>query len=207
MNEHVWLSDATRSPSLAKGFFADFEKGLSRQEEIDLTYHTMRQMFNGKLLPTKEMPKKFYYSIPEVFDEDLPGFFHTQYLFFKNDVADIFREFDLGSAYFLPVKLFQNDRATPIEQEVSVLCIGNTKDTVMIDETRRIKQKKHGIYNLPFMPKNNEVVALKSALEGPDVWIDPRIGQGIFFLSEPLANKLIKAGLKKKFALLQTKTI
>lgn len=207
MSTQIWFSDAVRGLDLAKGFFADFGEGKSREEEGELHYHTMREMHQGKLLPDEELPRFFFRSTPEQFDEELPSFFHTGFMFFKTDLVDLLKSFDMGDAFFRPARLFQNDLVTPIDQEVFLLWIGNAKETVVVEKTDRIEEKWHGTYHLRFMPKDDQIVTYAAAADGPDIWVDPRISHGGFFVTDRLANALIKAGMKSKLELIRTQTV
>lgn len=154
------------------------------------------------------MPSKFYHSSPrKSFKRSVPDFFITQYFFFKDSVVDIFRQFDMGGGYFHPISLYQWDRTTFIADDVYTLCFGNAKDTVIIDETPNMRDAYDDFFRLPFMPEDGEIITRRSALDGPDIWGDPKIKGSVFFLSGRLAGALISAGLKDKMGLVRTTSI
>lgn len=113
----------------------------------------------------------------------------------------------MGTGYFHPVQLVQWDRTTPVSDDLSVLCMGNAKDTVVIEKTEGIRHWYYDVYNLPLFAKDGQITTRASALEGPDVWCDPHIGKQKFFLSSRLADALIAAGHKKRMGLVPTTTV
>ncbi|PID36911.1 MAG: hypothetical protein CR993_02805 [Rhodobacterales bacterium] len=200
-------------------FFPDFElprtpeeiaKGFSSQEEGDKHYELLRRIDGGELVPKEEMPRRFFHSANDQVEMKLPIVFNTPFLLLKDKAIRIFKEFDLGNAYFHPVELFHFDRTTPVKgQNVSMICIGNVKDTVRVDQSQRIKLRRPNnpnVYKISVFVEDDEVVTKASALNDPDIWIDPRIHNAWFF-SDRLAQALIKAGLKETLRMVRTKTI
>lgn len=207
MSDCIWVSDTSQISLSDFGFFPDFNGGSDRDAEEEMSQDLRRRLSSGESIPKDQMPKKFYHSAANKFERTLPDFFITGVFFFKEPISSIFRVFDMGSGYFHPVQLVQWDRKTLVADDVSVLCIGNAKDTVMIEETKGIKHWYHDIYNLPLFAKDGQIVTRRSALGGPDLWCDPHIGKQKLFLSPRLADALIAAGHKKCMGLVPTTTV
>lgn len=208
MSDCIWLCDKHMGIRKEFGFFPDFNRGVDRSAEVEMSYELLRRVGLGESIPRNEMPDRFFHSAANTFAEDIPEYFVTQNFFFKDSIADIFREFNLGGGYFHPVAFFQWDRETLIADDVYVLCPGNEKRTVDFDSTKRITDTyDEGIFQLPFRPKNDEIVTYETAADGSDIWVDKRFMGNYFFLSPRLADAIIDAGLKKQFGLVSTKTI
>ncbi|WP_095587527.1 hypothetical protein [Actibacterium ureilyticum] len=208
MSEQIWMSTGMRGgSSFEHGFFPDFGPELEDQAEVDKTYEITRRVGAGEVVPKDEMPTKFYHSRNEHFDEKLPGFFGPVNFLFTPKIIETFNRYDMGNGYFLPVQLYQFDRTTPIEQEASILCIGNAKDTVRRDETPRMRPYYDDVFSLSGVAREEEdfVRTKASALQGADIWADPHIDDA-WFMSEGLAKALIKAGLKNTLNIVRTKT-
>ena len=207
MSDCIWVCNARKDSLGDFGFFPDYNGGEDRDAETDLTYDRLRRISAGEVVPKDEMPNKFFHSTTKDFKGTLPDFFEVQHFFFKDTIASIIRNSNMGDGYFHPCKLFQWDRTTEIAQDLFVLCIGNAKDTVVIEKTEHIAEWYDDIYRLPFRPKDGQIVCRSSALQGPDIWCDPHIGGSYFFLKPQLADALIVAGMKERMGLVPTTTI
>jgi len=189
------------------GFFPDYNGGKDRDSEIERSYEIQRRISYGEAIPKSEMPDKFFHSSARKFEESIPDFFVTQHFFFKDPIADIIRGFDMGGGYFQPTQFVQWDRATPITDDVFALCVGNAKHTVNLEQTKGMREGSNDTLIFPLRLKDGQIVTHSTALAGPDIWCDPKIGKECFFLSPRLADALILAGHQKQMGLLATKTI
>lgn len=207
MSDCIWLCEKGMGIGQPWGFFPDTNRGTDGEAEIKATYDIIRRISDGEAIPKNEMHDRFYHSGAEFFDKKIPDFFITQHFFFKQPIADIVPSFDMGNGYFQPTKFYQWDRTTLIADDVFVMCPGNAKETVNVEETPGVSVDFPNILNLPFMPDDDSITTYRQAMDGPDIWVDPRFGGCYFFLSARLADALIAAGLKKRLGLVATKTI
>ena len=203
MTDHVWLCDAYRRSSLIRGFDNDELPGVDVLE-------MRRQSKAGVSLPRSYFPTEMHYYKKIEFRGRLPQYFtNGSYMFINRKAADIIRRFDMGGGALFPVALFQYDRVTPIEADIHILCIGNAKDTVVLDQTKGITQPypREYLFDLPLYlgDEEDEFAVRKDAAAGPDLWADPKMMGGYFFMSNRLAEALISAGMKKAFDLRRTK--
>ena len=115
-------------------------------------------------------------------------------------MADIIRQFDLGHTNLYPTKVFRKDRRTPIGDRWVCINFGNIKKAyVSGGPNRRPEIEKAEIrHSTPIMLKDNIFILNFEALKGPDIWVDPQIGD-TFFVSDGLAKALKAAGLARTF--------
>lgn len=103
------------------------------------------------------------------------------------------RRFDLGRTILKPVRMISETGA--IDKSYELLATAKVRPT--IDDARSEPIPRRAVRRLPLRTEDPElhsgVMALPSALEGPDIWTDPGIG-GTLFVSDRLAKALIEAG-------------
>ena len=138
-------------------------------------------------------------------DKPLPHLFEAAGQWFVSDkAARIINQFDLGSGALYPVGegVFRKDRTTRVPGDYFCWIFGNTKEAFLPDETPR--KEAFGIggktWCMPDKPVDGDVAITRSAIVGPDVWVDPGLFKAIF-LSGPLGDALQEAGMGKAFRL------
>ncbi|WP_157033336.1 hypothetical protein [Loktanella sp. S4079] len=204
MTDHIWMCDAQRHTQFVRGFSADLDDGepqvFSRQEKDD----TFSKNDMGIPLARDRFPEKVYWRNKWKFDKSLPQFFHSGFIFINEKAANILRDHDLGQGALYPVDLFENDRVTPIEANILTLCIGNQKDTVLLDQSENMKRlwPRHDFFSPQLWVEDDNIVVDRSCLEGPDLWADPKI-KFVFFMSDRLGQALIKARMKNAVKLVR----
>lgn len=113
------------------------------------------------------------------------------------------RQFDLGGGGLYPVKVLKKDRETPVGGEWFCINFGNRKEAFLVSESTPLEQ----LYIRPgekgWFPdatlKDNDIAVSKEACTGPDIWIDPQVGDAIFF-SDALGKALKGAKADKGFS-------
>jgi hypothetical protein len=129
-------------------------------------------------------------------------FFGFGYWVVSGEVADVMQRFDLGSGNLYPTKVFRKDRKTPIGDRWYCLNFGNVKKAYKsggVDPMPHVQMPY--IYHIPpTILKDNDYTLSSDALSGPDIWVDPQIGN-TFFVSDGLARALKEAGVAKPFGL------
>ena len=118
------------------------------------------------------------------------------------------RQFDLGEGALYPTKLFQNDRTTPVEGEYFCLNFGNQKQAFVPEysPTANKPYPTQDIWQLALNPKDDDIAVTKTAMVGPDLWVDPDL-RNAFFLSDPLVQALKAAKLTRRFGLRKCRVI
>ncbi|MEM7523941.1 MAG: hypothetical protein AAF360_09340 [Pseudomonadota bacterium] len=97
--------------------------------------------------------------------------------------------FGLGETQFFPLRLNEYDQKTPRPDKLHLYNLAATKDTLIPEESDKAKQP-YGEHsqkrNLSGASKRIAVSA--SALEGADMWIDPKLMDLVFF-----SDRLVRA--------------
>ena len=198
MSEHVWMCNPHMNLRNSRGFWAGLftdevpNKFFANQGEI------ITKMFSGQPFKAEDLPSEFYYYEKTKFKQSLPQIFNATYVFVNEKAAEIFHAHDLGGGGLYPITLFENDKVTEIPANICILNCGNAKDTVLVEESKAIEpfEAIEGTYrtSLP-KPEDDDVVVSADCLEGPDIWVDPRMYE-CFFVSDRFGRALIKAKLK-----------
>jgi hypothetical protein len=162
----------------------------------------------GEPLKAESFPAEIY-GAPSATESDyrLPNIFHAgSFWVVSKAAANVLRQFDLGAGGLYPVKVFKKDRQTALGDEWFCINFGNRKETVIVPESSTFMREHYirpgGVKG--WVPKatieDGDIAVSKAACSGPDIWVDPQIGDA-FFLSDALGTPLKKAKADKGFFL------
>jgi hypothetical protein len=203
MSSTVWISTAMADPSNLRPLTHDLGETEMRDAAID--WGTSNN--NGDPMGAEFFPKEIWsFTSAEEKDYKLPHIFRAgTFWVVSAAAAAVLRQFDLGQGALYPVKVFKKDRETPIGDGWFCINFGNQKSAFLPQETVRARKtyiRDGGVEGwTPRLPYNdNDFTVSTAALPGPDIWIDPKVGDA-FFLSDALANALKKAKVHKGFSL------
>ncbi|MFT6943435.1 MAG: hypothetical protein ACJAUW_000004 [Yoonia sp.] len=198
MSEYVWMCNPHMNLRNSRGFWPGLftdevpNKFFASQGEI------MTKMLAGQPFEAEELPTKFFHYMKPKFKQSLPQVFHSTYVFVNEKAADIFRAHHLGGGGLYPITLYENDKITEIPANICIVNYGNAKDTVILEKSKSIEPfaAVEGTYrtSLP-EPEDDDIVVSADSLEGPDIWVDPKM-YGCFFVSDRFGRALIKAKVK-----------
>ncbi len=108
---YIWVSNVLNDSSLVVGTDVDSEESARKS------------IFKREYPANKDLPARLYaHYKDEAFDKGLPELFTggggTK---ISPKLADIFRQFNLGSGRTCPLKLYLHDRKTPVDLEIFLL--------------------------------------------------------------------------------------
>lgn len=122
----------------------------------------------------------------------------------NKEIHDLIHQFDTGNAVFVETRfVVYPGLDVPVPDNRFAMLPGNPRETIVIDKSSAYEPPA---LVLPFgklsrFPEPGGIVATRKALAGPDIWCDPRIGSGQFFMSGRLVAALETAGFKDDFLL------
>lgn len=208
MSEQVWVCDAARDSKLIRGFWTTINNENAATSDVDKDAALVRKIEAGEDILKSELLSRLYHSRPSDFQGKLPSIFHSLFMVIDGEAADLIGSHDTGRAIISKLELYQNDQATKIPGDFFLLCPGNPMRTVDLEITKGIKKRfpRHELYDLPLFFDDKTLVTLPREENGFDIWVDPLIRGGPFFVSDKLAKALEKAGLKKAFRLSRAAT-
>jgi hypothetical protein len=197
MNSHVWVSDCSADSTLIKMVTADIV-----ENDFEAAVQASRMQKKGMAVPVHMLPKQIWVDKGRSRIKGLPAFFYGNgYWIVSRKAADILSRFNLGDGGLYPVQMFQSDRTTPVDGEFLCLNLGAQKSAFLPEKSPRAFQRPGlEVWSLPSSEKDDVLHVRASAIDGPDVWRDPRVRSG-FFVSEALGGALKKAGMAKAFRL------
>ena len=199
-----WASRIFCDSTLIKGFWNNL-----LDEDEDQAVDAMRRNKDGETLTASRFPSEFFVkrsgksfrSFPEIFNAG--GFWVV-----TGRTAEVLRQFDLGQTSLYPTKFFKYDRKTPFERDFFCINFGEKKDA-FVPELSTAEKKPWmdtDIWKRPVYPKDDQLVLSPAALEGVDLWMDPRLWEGLF-LSDRLVSALRAAKLTRRFGLKKCRVI
>lgn len=202
MSNAVWVSDAHGDTRLIKPFdsalrFSDFERALQ----------TARRYNRNEALAPGEFPDTYYGKyrnrrMPRQPDLFLAGGFWCV----SAACADVLRRFDLRPGGLHPVRLFQNDRETPVEGEYFGLGFGAVKHALLPDQSKMDCREMSERWSLRSTAEDDDVAVTPAVLEAADLWTDPKLFLG-FFVSDRLAQALKAAKVARNFRLKRCRVV
>jgi hypothetical protein len=206
MTDFAWMSVASVNLDVAFSLSCEaIEADTPPGKEAVLD--AMRKNKGGQPIPAGVLPSTFF-AWRDRHDERKPltkkmsplalSGFH----FVTSEAADVLRQFDLGGCRLHPVEVLMEDRKTPLPGSYFVLDFDSWKDVFLPDQSPEFKSPRGvvGAWMPSFSIKDDVVALSKAAQSGADLWWNPNIW-GAFFLSDPLAQALKKAGVDKPFSL------
>ena len=202
MSDYVWVSTLFKSGRLERGWNIDlFHDGKTGDGSL---YSANK---SGLPIEPNFRPHKIWADDVQARIEKLPPVFNIGYaILVIEDLSQLFCGFDLGQGGLLPMDkgIFQADEKSKYERDYCSWVIGNQKSSVILDRTEaKMKLNPLGqVWDLEDDSSlgDDKVVVDRSALEGPDQWVDPQL-QGSLFLSQKLGDRIWSAGYRKDFFL------
>ena len=208
MSEHIWISTP---PSLFETHFGFHwppsmaDRGarialsdalkLDSEKGVPLAADRFPDTLETQFTPTPGDPHKSKLPVK------LPHFVKWICPVISKDIADILRQFDIGATNLYPVAMRRADNGTTYDQDFFILNVGVAKDTLVHDQSRGLKEYKLAWTFYRYRSPQEDGLAVKrSVLDGSDVWLDPILRGGMFFVSDRLHNALSHAGLAAPLA-------
>lgn len=200
MKDFIWYVQAATDMTLARGYLPLGENGPDKLAFFQGLSVLAARIEKGEALTAADLPSEY-----EVVRSDpsrnlnLP-MWHSSFVHVREDVAAVLRRFDLGQTVLAPIRIAMADD-TGVNTEFCLLAVGNRKPTV---DPEQSAPKKYGRMRWgPFRSDtgvDKTVVALRSVLEGPDIWRAPEVAESIF-VSDRLGQALLAEEWGKKLKL------
>lgn len=197
------------TPSISAGYQRPFTNsfvGTDKQKD-GLVWSERNGV--GEPLPADCFPAEIYatakarndsaYKLPHLFSE-------ASFWVVSQTVFDVLQSYDLGQGNLYPVRVLKADRLTPVGGAWYCLNFGNRKQSLLVEQSVRMYDTYIYGGTKAWQPKaaikDGDIVLDRTALDGPDIWIDPLLASS-FFLSGSLGQALRKAKVDKSFHLHQ----
>jgi len=200
----VWVSHAMMAAGMTKSFIHDVYL-----ENAERAIDTARRNQEGVPFPADRFPKEMFGKYPDKKHKKQPDIFNAGGFWTVSSVfADVLGQFNLGQTSLYPTKLFQFDRVTLVEGEYFCLNFGETKDAFESAHSPNARKPypTQDIWRLPLDVKHDDIAVNETALEGVDLWIEPRVTRA-FFLSSGLVEALREAKVTRRLGLSRCRVV
>lgn len=154
-------------------------------------------LFEGRAMPAGSSPGRFVGAYSDlVVGPPASAIFNVGgWMAATEEAASVFRQFDLGDGGLVPVEFYQNDQTTRIEGDYFILNIGAIKSAFLPKKSRRVRRNMFIKDRWSSSDiRDLDIAVDKSALEGPDLWVDSRVYTH-FFVSDALGQALLERDL------------
>ncbi|MEM5585777.1 hypothetical protein WNZ15_25180 [Roseibium sp. AS2] len=130
----------------------------------------------------------------------------------KGKLAELLKDFDLGNGELIEFPIYEMDKTTQLPGPFYFLNFGSQKDCFIPDETKDSRligrNKKTGVelWGAATEPADEDIAVASSAIEGADLWVDPKLN-GKIFMSGRLHDAIEVAKLKIDFRFAKTRIL
>lgn len=215
MTEHVWVSDLIgNEASIVAEVRGRFGPGGRAADGADI-------IESGQPAPSGYGPIKLWDADTSTEDQHsgypvniaqaVPDIFYGGGFWIVSErVAEILNRYDLGEGGMFPISdgLYLKDEVTKIPGNFFSWIVETKKSSY--DPESSINVRKHKIAGLwdkmPDMPSDGDIAVSRSALQGPDTWLDDGLFKSLF-MSGRLGDAFDAAGLKKTLFLYRARVI
>jgi hypothetical protein len=176
----VWVSRAMMDSTLIKSFFHSDVYFADKELALD----AMRRTERSDPLPADRYPKEIYAKYPDKWMSRQPDIFTASgFWAVSAALAELLRQFNLGRTALYPTRLFQHNRKTLVDGDYFCLGFGETKEVFLPHQSPRARKPypERDLWKLSLDPKDDDLAVSTRALDGADLWMDPKVLGG----SEP----------------------
>jgi len=201
VDDEIWISNIFHDSTNVRG------------TDIDRSEPGWTALRERQSVSEEELPLRLYADVRDETFSNLPPVFHGGGgLKLSSPVAAVLRQFDLGKAFLAPARLYLYDRRTPVDQEYFVYASYERKDAFVPELSRDVRRPSRQkddpprYWKMPWEPKDGDIALREAALEGADMWMDPKLF-GSLFMKGRLVASLQQAGFAKIFSLTRCRVV
>jgi hypothetical protein len=215
MPDEIWVSTVGSNSQLfdklgirEKHFGQDwappkFEMGTPTEEQAKRFNRHAR----GEKLRRDEFVEAAYVFDPKRWSRVKDLFAVDGFFCVKGKLAELLKRFDLGNGELVEFPIYEMDKTTRLPGPFYFLNFGSQKDCFLPGESKNarmlVRNKEAGveIWKRPIEPEDGDIAVSASALDGADIWIDPKLNS-VIFMSGPLhdAIEAAKLGIDFRFS-------
>ena len=217
----VWVSRVLsnhvlgRKPGFVPKFFEHDWPDLSSVQPVSSPemIDAMEQHIKGVKLERQDFPEACCVFDEKRFKRVRDLFFVQGFTAVKGKLADLLPHFDLGEGgELVPFTIYNDDKITPKEGPFFFLNYAARKDTLVPEQTQKIREfyriKADGVmlWKNEFEWADGDVVVTEEALNGADLWFEKQLHMSLF-VSDRLAKAITQAKLNFDFGLLRCEVV
>ncbi|MEM1051263.1 MAG: DUF1629 domain-containing protein [Pseudomonadota bacterium] len=195
MAQKIWMCDTQKKLESQKKVESDW---FADEAQWDKLTASRRANEAGKVLARHDFPPSIYGQASATErDYDFPDVFVVNAQLVVSDrFTEVMDAFDFGSGSLLEVPHFKKDKTTPIPGKWFFLNFGNAKNAFVPEQSERIRKiEGTEFWTIKSFQKPDNLAFNASALEGPDIWVEPKC-PSVFFMSDRLYSAIRKAKLQ-----------
>jgi hypothetical protein len=197
VEDEVWISEAPmRSENVKLTFHSFVTQDKVFDERFEFADASMKRNEAGEPLGPEHFPEHVYSNCTsQAAKQTFSDLFISRgYIVVSEAAARILRGIDLGAGALYPVRVTLADQQTPVGEGWYCLNFGNVQQSVVREESRGLMQARPGVWLLSAYRKAGDVAVSRDVIDGPDIWVDPRVVGG-FFVSGRLGAMIEQARL------------
>jgi len=201
VGDEIWISSIFNDSTIVHG------------TDIDRSEPGWIALKERQSVSEEELPLNIYAHYKDETFRNLPPVFHGGGgLKLSAPIAAVLRQCDLGKAFLIPAQLYLYDRRTPIDKKYFIYASYERKEAFVPELSRDVRTNPYDktdpppYWNMPWEPKDGDIAVRETALEGADMWMDPKL-DGSLFMKGRLVAALQQAGFEKIFSLTRCRVV
>ena len=200
----IWHSDCLNIGNHNPPEFLERINENTASDRVDTSHRLQR----GFPVERQELAKYFSTKHASFDNAPLPDFFSLSGPCMTEAFADVLRGFDLGEAVFYPIDIYCADGETLRPEKYLIMNLRSQKICVDFEQSHRraFTRMSNGLWMHMALQPDGRVAVNRSALDGPDLWYDPRALSGLFF-SDRLKRAVEASGLAPHFRFFRCKLV
>lgn len=166
----------------------------------------------GETLTREDFPEASYVFSEKHFKRARDLFYAGGFFAVKGKLAEVLAQFDLGTGGLIPYPIYQEDKVTELEGPFFLINFGAQKQSFLPSESQKVEPfftlERHGfeVWNAKFGLEDGDIAVSTAALDGPDLWFEPRLRNKIL-LSGALVDAIKTARVKVDLSLTQCRVV
>lgn len=178
----------------------------------DGVFENMLLHAKGIKLSREIFPEASYIFDEKRFNRSKDFFWAGGFMAIKGKLADVLKTANLGNTELVPYPIYEMDKKTKLPGPFYLLNFGEQKNSFLPHESENVRPfytvDKDGIelWKAKFEPADNEIAVSALAIEGPDIWFEPKCMNKIF-MSGALAHAIQEARIKVDFGLAKCRVV
>jgi hypothetical protein len=200
-NDSVWVSTVKMDSSLVQ---------LMSTDEDNALWAAIRE---ARWPAAEDLPMKAWADSSLETFKDLPHFFMGGGgASFTREIAAPLLRFDLGRTFVLPMRVYLADRTTEVHADRGYHTMPRFEvfKALAPEESPALRpgstRTPPSHWGLPWTPKDGDVAVHALALDGPAIWHDPQLFNGVFFRGDVVAA-MKEAGVAKPWRLIRCRVV
>ncbi|MEM0943657.1 MAG: DUF1629 domain-containing protein [Pseudomonadota bacterium] len=196
MTQTIWQSNCLGATEFSGHELFERDKSRTTRQAEDASDKNLQGLAVDRAL----FPDALYHKNEKADQALMPDYFRTTFPCVSERFAEFLKGFHIGDTRFLPIDIYLSDRKTRRDDRYFIMNIVSQKSCWITEESNPNSYSfiTEGFWLFMNGRGDGKVVVDRSAAEGADLWVDPRLRRCLFF-SDRLKRALNGSNMRPRF--------